>query len=59
MNPQKLEWIQQTNFKNYAKGKQVHDCLSVLGDGIFAADGATVSQQTFVRERGSGLTPAF
>ncbi|KAM0749900.1 cytochrome P450 [Meredithblackwellia eburnea MCA 4105] len=38
-NPAALEYVQHTNFKNYVKGQDAHDRLSVLGEGIFASDG--------------------
>ncbi|KAL8286712.1 hypothetical protein RQP46_004240 [Phenoliferia psychrophenolica] len=37
--PEELEWIQHTNFRNYVKGKNFHDVMNVMGEGIFVTDG--------------------
>ncbi|GAA5832982.1 hypothetical protein JCM11251_006471 [Rhodosporidiobolus azoricus] len=35
-----IEWMQRTNFKNYAKGQKFREVMSqVLGHGIFTSDG--------------------
>lgn len=41
-DPANVEYILKSNFDNFPKGQQFHDYLtSLLGDGIFVADGQT------------------
>ncbi|KAK4703410.1 hypothetical protein P7C70_g2807, partial [Phenoliferia sp. Uapishka_3] len=43
--PEELEYVQQTHFSNFVKGDLNHDCMNVLGEGIFTTDGAQWSAQ--------------
>ncbi|KAJ0968256.1 hypothetical protein J5N97_025173 [Dioscorea zingiberensis] len=40
VDPENIEYILRTNFKNYVKGEHTHrNCEELFGDGIFAIDG--------------------